>query len=45
MYHFGTRDAGTRERRPMSEVFLKILRVCDAKAERDPDQTSRILVI
>lgn len=45
MYHFGTRDAGTRERCPISEVFHKLLRLCDAKAERDPDQTSRMLVI
>lgn len=39
MYRFGIRDAGTRERLPISEVFHKLLRLCDANAETDPDQT------
>ena len=45
MYRFGTRNAGTRERLPVSEAFHILLRLCDTNAETDPDQTLRMLVI
>lgn len=38
-YHFGNCGVGTRERRSVSEVFHKLLKVCDARAERDLDKT------
>jgi hypothetical protein len=44
VYHLENCDASTRERSPIFEVFYKLLSVCDTKAERDLDKTSRLLV-